>query len=65
MTFSFHPEAKDEFNEAIKYYENCSPGLAYDFSIEVFATIENVVNHPTVWPIMEEDIRRCLLNRFP
>ena len=65
MTFSFHPEAKDEFNEAIEYYENCSSGLGYDFSIEVFATIENVVNYPTVWPIMEEDLRRCLLNRFP
>jgi hypothetical protein len=65
MTFSFHPEAKDEFNETIEYYENCSPGLGYDFSIEVFATIENVVNYPTVWPIMEEDLRRCLLKRFP
>ena len=65
MTFSFHPEAKDEFNAAIEYYENCSPGLGYDFSIEVFAAIENVVNYPTVWPVMEEDIRRCLLNRFP
>jgi hypothetical protein len=48
MTFSFHPEAKDEFNAAIEYYENCSPGLGYDFSIEVFAAIENVVNYPTV-----------------
>jgi plasmid stabilization system protein ParE len=65
MTFSFHPEAKDEFNEAIEYYENCSPGLGYDFSIEVFTTIENIVNYPTVWPIMEEDLRRCLLKRFP
>jgi toxin ParE1/3/4 len=65
MTFSFHPEAKDEFNAAIEYYENCSPGLGYDFSIEVFSAIENVVNYPTVWPVMEEDIRRCLLNRFP
>lgn len=52
MTFSFHPEAKDEFNEAIEYYENCEPGLGYDFSIEVLASIGNVVNYPTVWPII-------------
>lgn len=47
MTFSFHPEAKDDFNEAIEYYENCEPGLGYDFSIEVLASIQNIINYPT------------------
>ncbi|MEK6539488.1 MAG: type II toxin-antitoxin system RelE/ParE family toxin [Deltaproteobacteria bacterium] len=65
MTFSFHPEAKDEFNKDIEYYENCEPGLGYDFSIEVHAAIQNIVNYPTAWPIIGEDIRRCLVNRFP
>ncbi len=65
MTFSFHPEAKDEFNEAIEYYEDCEPGLGYDFSIEVHDTIQNVVNYPTAWPVIEEDVRGCLVNRFP
>jgi toxin ParE1/3/4 len=65
MTFSFHPEAKDEFNEAIEYYEDCESGLGYDFSIEVHAAIQNIVNYPTAWPIVEEDVRRCLVNRFP
>lgn len=65
MTCSFHPEAKDDLNEAIEYYENCEPGLSDDFSSEVLATIGNVVNYPTLWPIIEEDIRRCLVNRFP
>ncbi|MEK6725341.1 MAG: type II toxin-antitoxin system RelE/ParE family toxin [Deltaproteobacteria bacterium] len=65
MTFSFHPEAKDEFNEAIEYYENCEPGLGYDFSIEAHAAIQNIADYPTVWPIIEEDVRCCLVNRFP
>lgn len=65
MTFSFHPEAEAELNEAIDYYEECEPGLGYDFSTEVFAGIQNVVNYPTAWPVMEEDVRRCLINRFP
>lgn len=65
MTFSFHPEAKEEFNKAIEYYETCESGLGYDFSIEVHATIQNIVSYPTAWPIVEEDIRRCLVNRFP
>jgi hypothetical protein len=27
MTFSFHPEAEEEFNNAIDYYEEAEPGL--------------------------------------
>ena len=65
MTFSFHPEAESEFHEAIDYYEDCEPGLGYDFSIEVFATIQNIVDYPSAWPVIEEGVRRCLVNRFP
>jgi hypothetical protein len=65
MTFSFHPEADEEFNIAIDYYENNDPGLGYDFSIEVYSAIQNIVNFPNAWPIIEEDIRRCLVKRFP
>jgi plasmid stabilization system protein ParE len=65
MTFSFHPEAEEEFLEAINYYEDRERGLGYDFSIEVFATIQNIVIYPTAWPVIEESIRRCLVHRFP
>ncbi len=65
MIFSFHPEAKDEFNEAIEYYGDCEPGLGYDFSIEGRVAIQNIVSYPTAWPIVEEDVRRCPVNRFP
>ena len=65
MTFSFHPEADTEFHEAVEYYETCESGLGYDFSLEVFATVQNIVNAPIAWPVMEEDVRRCLVNRFP
>jgi toxin ParE1/3/4 len=65
MTFSFHPDAETEFLEAITYYEDREEGLGYDFSIEVLAAIRNIVTYPTAWPVIEEDIRRCLVNRFP
>jgi plasmid stabilization system protein ParE len=65
MTFSFHPEAQREFAEAVEYYESRESGLGYDFSIEVFATIQNIINHPNAWPFIAEDVRRCLVNRFP
>jgi toxin ParE1/3/4 len=65
MTFLFHPEAEDEFHAAIGYYEDREAGLGYDFSVEVFTAIQNTVAHPHAWPLIEDDIHRCLVNRFP
>lgn len=65
MTFSFHPEAQAEFEAAIEYYENCETGLGYDFFIEAHSTVQNILNYPLAWPILETDMRRCLVNRFP
>ena len=65
MTFSFHPEAESEFHEAIEYYEESELGLGYDFSIEVLATIQNIINYSTAWPVIEEDVRRCLVKGCP
>ena len=65
MTFSFHPEASNELSEAIDYYEECEAGLGYDFAVEVFAAIQNVVSYPSAWPVIDADVRRRLVNRFP
>jgi plasmid stabilization system protein ParE len=65
MKFDFHPEADEEFVEAVAYYENCDPGLGIDFSREVYATIQNAVEYPTMWPVIDDEVRRCLVHRFP
>ena len=65
MTFFFHPEAEDEFNKAIDYYEDIEAGLGYDFALEVHSTIKRSVEFPKAWAVIEEDIRRCLVRRFP
>ncbi|MGD0059465.1 MAG: type II toxin-antitoxin system RelE/ParE family toxin [Verrucomicrobiia bacterium] len=65
MTFAFHPEAKAEFYAAIDYYERVGVALGLDFSIEVFSTIQNIVDHPRAWPVLEDNVRRCLVYRFP
>jgi hypothetical protein len=65
MKFLFHPEAEEEFVEAIEYYELCEDGLGYDFSVQVYLAIERTVSHPSAWPIIENDIRRSLVRRFP
>ena len=65
MNFSFHPEADEEFVEGVAYYEGCEPGLGLDFSREVYATIQNAIDYPTMWPEIDAEGRRCLVHRFP
>lgn len=65
MTFAFHPEAEEELYQAIDYYERCEQGLGYDFAVELFACIQNIVGHPAAWPALGKDVRRCLVHRFP
>ncbi len=65
MNFAFHPEAEAELNEAIEYYEEREPGLGYDFAIEVYSAIQRAVSLPKAWPVIDSDIRRSLVRRFP
>jgi hypothetical protein len=50
---------------AVDYYEACEPGLGADFALEVHAAISNILNFPLAWPILEDDMRRCQVRRFP
>jgi len=43
MRFYFHPQADDEFNEAVRYYEDCQPGLGIEFAEEVYLTIARIL----------------------
>jgi plasmid stabilization system protein ParE len=61
----FHPAAESEFNAAIDYYEDMEKGLGYDFSIEVFSALERIVAYPKAWLVIEGEIRRFLVRRFP
>lgn len=65
MSFVLHPEAETEFNQAIEYYEELETGLGYDLAIEIYSTIQRIVAFPKAWPIIDSDIRRSLVNRFP
>ena len=65
MNFTFHPEARIEFIEAIAYYERCREGLGLRFSREVHATINRITIRPVAWPQISHNTRRCLTRRFP
>lgn len=65
MKYTFHPDAESEFEDAVNYYEEHQNGLGYDFSLEVYSAIRRVITNPGAWSILDDDIRRCLTNRFP
>ena len=65
MSFSFHPDAEEEFNKAIDYYENIEPGLGYEFALEVHSTIQRSIEYPKAWAVLDGEIRRSLVKRFP
>jgi len=65
VTFSFHPEAEKEFFSAIEYYEDQEQDLGRQLSLEVMTAVANALDFPRAWSIVEDDVRRCLIHRFP
>jgi plasmid stabilization system protein ParE len=65
MSYRFHPEAEAELNLSIDYYESIEPGMGYDFALEVYETIQRVVDFPKAWTTLDGDVRRSLVKRFP
>ena len=65
MQILFHPDAQGELNRAISHYEGSEPGLGYQFAIEIVAAVERIKANPGIWPVLDDQVRRCLVHRFP
>lgn len=65
MRVEFHPEAIEEFRAAAEYYETQHDGLGSRYINAVEATVARIVEAPSSWRIVEDDIRRCLTKVFP
>ena len=63
--FVFRSEARTELREARDWYETQSPGLGLEFGRAVDAALAAIRRHPEAYPVVEEDIRRAILRRFP
>ena len=60
-----HRLATAEIGEAARYYEQRVTSLGAQFLDEVDDAVRTVVAMPKCWPIIERDIRRYSLRRFP
>ncbi len=65
MRHEFHPEAYAEYEEAARYYAGRDRDLANRFIAAVEEAIERVLDSPTRWRIVDEDVRRCFAHVFP
>jgi plasmid stabilization system protein ParE len=45
--------------------EGSEPGLGYQFAIEIVPAVERIKANPGTWPVLDDQVRRCLVHRFP
>jgi plasmid stabilization system protein ParE len=61
----FHPDAAQEANDAVDYYEGVRPGLGDDFRAELDAALARIQQNPKMYAAEAGAIRVCPLHRFP
>lgn len=65
MTFTFHPDAEAELDQAVAYYEAKQIGLGLTLADEVYVTIARICDYPNSGAPFSKNTRRCLTKRFP
>jgi toxin ParE1/3/4 len=65
MTYRFADAALAEYIAAGQYYNRKVPGLGDAFADEVEAGLRQICATPEVWRIVDGDVRRLLIARFP
>lgn len=65
MRLIYHPEAETELTEATRFYEQRVPTLGAQFLDSIDRAIEVIQDAPDRWSIIESDVRRYLMPRFP
>jgi plasmid stabilization system protein ParE len=65
MKYSFHPEALEEYLDAVAYYADIRSQLAESFIKAVETGVENILASPESWQVVGEDVRRHIIRRFP
>jgi plasmid stabilization system protein ParE len=60
-----HPDAAQEANDAVDYYDGLRSGLGDDFRVELEAALARIQQNPQLYPVARASIRVCPLHRFP
>jgi toxin ParE1/3/4 len=65
MRYVFHPEALNEYAEAVQYYKDQRFEVAQAFINAIEDTIYRIREFPNRYSAIDDDIRRCMARRFP
>ncbi|OKH27112.1 type II toxin-antitoxin system RelE/ParE family toxin [Chroogloeocystis siderophila] len=65
MRYVFHPEALNEYAEAVRYYTEQRVEIAQAFINVIEDTVYRIRVSPTRYAKIDEDVRRCMVRKFP
>lgn len=65
MKLEYHPLSASDLNKAVGHYNKRQDGLGDELRVEVYSAIERIVENPYQYFVVNRDIRRCLVRRFP
>ncbi len=67
MSFTpyIRPEAELDIKEAASWYQMQQSGLGDKFLDKVSAAIQKMIKAPFSYPVIYQNVRRILLNKFP
>ena len=65
MKVLFLEPAQAELTEAVSYYNAQTEGLGFEFSDEVQAAIDRIIEFLEAWSLISKRTRRCRTKRFP
>ncbi len=65
MNWDFHPEALAEYEAAAAYYGEHDPDLQLRFIEAIEDAINRVLESPTAWRVIDDDVRRYVAHVFP
>jgi plasmid stabilization system protein ParE len=65
MKIEFLEASEIELDEAFKWYEAQQRNLVVQFLTEFYAAIRRISAYPKSYALLENEVRRCLIKRFP
>jgi len=65
MNYRWDSGALDDLEEASTFYFQQDPDLEVRFASCIDNALERVIERPEAWPILEEDVRRYVVEVFP
>ncbi|MDZ7718644.1 MAG: type II toxin-antitoxin system RelE/ParE family toxin [Balneolaceae bacterium] len=65
MNLEYHPATVSDLNKAVRYYNKQRTGLGNELRTEIYKTIERIIENPYRYFVVDKNIRRCLVRRFP